>query len=182
MLFPITYRSGRLVQRQIMHPSWSFSRVTQNIQNTQKTETENATIFAHTSLISLCFIFEIAKHHQNRWQTFTVCFVMRLLWTIPCYSNFQMAGVIVNSPTHVLISPSCIPQTSNSNVRCDCTALIWNIHLTCEVLCCHLPRVNSMASIIEGPGRGRLEAPVLCPVWWPKATWSVSAEITSWEK
>lgn len=65
---------------------------------------------------------------------------------------------------------------------CDCTALIWNIHLTCEVLCCHLPCVNSMASIIEGLGRGRSMAPALCPVWWPKATWSVWAEITSWQK
>lgn len=24
-----------------------------------------------------------------------------------------------------------------------------------------------MASIIDGPGRGRFEGPVLCPVWWP---------------
>lgn len=88
---------------------------------------------------------------------------MLFLWTIACYSNFQMAGVIVNSSTHVPISPWSIPQTSNRKVRCDCTALIWNIHLTCEVLCCHLPCVNSMASIIEGPGRGRFEAPDALP-------------------
>lgn len=109
-------------------------------------------------------------------------FLMLFLWTVTCYSNFQMAGVFVNSSTHVPILPWSIPRTSNRKVCCDCTALIWNIHLTCEVLCCHLPCVNSMASIIEGLGRGRFEAPMLCPVWWPKATWSVWAVIRSWKK
>lgn len=116
-------------------------------------------IFTKYIINLLCFIFKITtpaplKPATDLYSLFCMCFLL----TIACYSNFQMAGVIVNSSTHVPISPWSIPQTSNRNVRCDCTALIWNIHLTCEMLCCHLPCVNSMASIIEGLGRGRLEA------------------------
>lgn len=130
------------------------------------------------------------QHHQNRWQIFAVCFLILYLWTIPCFSNFQMAVLIVNSLTHVPISQRSIPQTSNRNVRCDCTALIWNIHLICEVLCCHLPCANSMASIIEDLGWGRLRPQCSAPCSDPKqhgqseraeALFSVMHHFTRWD-
>lgn len=60
---------------------------------------------------------------------------------------------------------------------CDCTALIWNIHLTCVVLCCHLPCVNSMAFIIEDRGWGWSEGPRALPcVVAPSDTVSLSGD------
>lgn len=60
---------------------------------------------------------------------------------------------------------------------CDCTALIWNIHLTCVVLCCHLPCVNSMAFIIEDRGWGWSEGPRALPcVAAPSDTVSLSGD------
>lgn len=194
MLFPITYRSGMeacpktdntsqlvLSKGNALYPNYSTRDTMKGAYLSGKMV--QSPLFTDTLLISYVLFSKLLyQHHQNWWQIFTVCFLILFLWTIACYSNFQMAGVIVNSSTHVPISPWSIPQTSNRSVHCDCTALIWNIHLTCEVLCCHLPCVNSTASIIEGLGRGWFEAPVLCPVWWPRATWSVWAEMISLEK
>lgn len=133
-------------------------------------------IFANT-LFS--YLLKLPTQQHQNWSH-----VLQPVFNISTfYSNFQMAGVIVNSSTHVPISPPSIPQTSNRKV-CAVIAQLWHeIFISPVKGCvatCHMPTAWHL--LLKGRVEVAPRARRCGPVRWPEVTWSLRGEITSWGK